>query len=358
MIRRFLPLLLTITATCAFAADVPAPNPPAGTPAAINGWLSVKGTHLCNQAGQPIQLRGMSTHGIQWYGWGKCLNEAALDALARDWGADVLRVSLYVQEGGYAKNPAKFTAEADQIIDEAIKRGLYVLIDWHMLTPGDPMVNLELARTYFTHMAERYSGSPNVLYEVANEPNGKYKDADGKSHRVDWLRIKAYAEQIIPIIRAKAPKGIVIVGTPDWSSLGVSGDHDAKEILASPLAGENLMYSFHFYAADHGEQYRKALEAAAEKLPMFVTEWGSQEASGDGRNDFKSAQAFIDLMAKYKISWTSWNYSDDERSGAVFKEGTAPRGPWTGDSLKEAGRWVQDKILNPPDNFPTQPPAK
>jgi endoglucanase len=213
------------------------------------------------------------------------------------------------------------------------------------------MVNLELARTYFTHMAERYAGSPNVLYEIANEPNGKYKDADGKSHRVDWLRIKAYAEQMIPVIRAKAPKSIVIVGTPDWSSLGVSGDHDPKEILASPLTGENLMYSFHFYAASHGEEYRKALDQAAEKLPVFVTEWGSQEASGDGRNDFKSAQAFIDLMARRKISWTNWNYSDDERSGAVFKEGTAPRGPWTGESLKEAGRWVQDRILNPPDDF-------
>jgi endoglucanase len=349
MFRFLLALLFAAFIAAATAAESPAP---AGTPVARNGWLSVKGTQLCNQAGQPIQLRGMSTHGIQWYGWGKGINEAALDALAGDWGADILRVSLYVQEGGYAKDPAKFTAQADTIIDETIKRGLYVLIDWHMLTPGDPMQNLELARTYFTHMAARYAGVPNVLYEIANEPNGKYKDAEGRSHRVDWLRIKAYAEQMIPVIRAASPKSIVIVGTPDWSSLGVSGDRDPKEILASPLAGENLMYSFHFYAASHGEEYRKALDQAAEKLPIFVTEWGSQEASGDGRNDFKSAQAFIDLMARRKISWTNWNYSDDERSGAVFKPGTAPKGPWTGDSLKEAGRWVQDKMRNPADDFP------
>jgi endoglucanase len=144
------------------------------------------------------------------------------------------------------------------------------------------------------------------------------------------------------------------VGTPDWSSLGVSGDHDSSEITASPLTGDNLMYSFHFYAASHGEEYRKALDAAAEKLPIFVTEWGSQESSGDGRNDFKSAQAFLDLMAKRKISWTSWNYSDDERSGAAFKEGTGPRGPFDVEHLKDAGKWVRDKIRNRGDDVPAK----
>ena len=39
----------------------------AQTPVAINGQLQVVGTKLTNQNGYPIQLRGMSSHGIQWY---------------------------------------------------------------------------------------------------------------------------------------------------------------------------------------------------------------------------------------------------------------------------------------------------
>ena len=124
-------------------------NAPPGSPAAVNGRLSLRGLNLCNEKGLPIQLRGMSTHGIQWYGWDKFLTPAALDALSKQWKADILRVSLYVQEEGYETDPAAFTAQAERIIDEVIARGMYVLVDWHILDPGDPMMNLEGAKTYF-----------------------------------------------------------------------------------------------------------------------------------------------------------------------------------------------------------------
>src|SRR6478735_4447095 len=113
----------------------------AQTPVQKNGQLRVTGLKLCNQYGNPIQLRGMSTHGIQWYGWGSCLNEASLDALAYDWGSDILRISLYVQEGGYETDPAGFTSQVNRLIEEATERGMYALVDWHQLTPGDPNYN-------------------------------------------------------------------------------------------------------------------------------------------------------------------------------------------------------------------------
>lgn len=320
------------------------PAAPAGSPVARNGQLSVCGRFLCNQQGQPVQLKGMSTHGLQWYGWGSCLTPASLDALATDWKAQVMRVSLYVQEEGYATDPVKYTAMADQVIDALIQRGLYVLIDWHMLAPGDPMFNLDRARVYFTHMAQRYGHSPNVLYEIANEPHGHYLE-QGRKHRVDWPRIQNYARQLIPVIRNIDPDGVIIVGTPDWSSLGVSGGSNPAEVYEHPLTGANLMYSFHFYAASHGQPYRQALAEAAAHLPVFVTEWGSQQYTGDGPNDFASAQAFLELMDRFKISWTSWNYSDDKRSGAAFVKGTcASGGPWNGQSLKPAGQWVREQI--------------
>ena len=75
----------------------------------------------------------------------------------------------------------------------------------------------------------------------------------------------------------------------------------------------------------------------ADYLPIFVTEWGTQTCTGDGANDVESSQQWIDLMAEKKISWTSWNFSDDWRSGAVLKTGACPNGPWTGTGLKESG---------------------
>ncbi|MER6999353.1 cellulase family glycosylhydrolase [Streptomyces sp. NPDC000410] len=317
------------------------PPPTGGTPVAVNGRLSVCGTKLCNQYGKPVQLRGMSTHGTQWYA--QCLTGGSLDALAKDWKADVLRVSTYVQEGGYATDPAKFTNLAHALIDQATARGMYVIVDWHMLDPGDPTYNLSRARTFFTAIASRHKDKKNIFYEIANEPSG-----------VAWSRVKSYAEQIIPVIRNIDGNAPVLVGTRAWSSLGVSEGANESEVVGNPVNASNIMYTFHFYAYSHREEYLNTLSRAADKLPMFVTEFGTQNYAGEGGNDFTMSQKYLDLMASKKISWTNWNYSDDHRSGAVFKSGTcAGDGPWTGTGpLKPAGVWIRDRIRSA-DNFPT-----
>ncbi len=315
-------------------------TPPGTTPVAINGQLHVCGTKLCNRFNQPIQLRGMSTHGLQWYY--QCLNTASLDALASDWNADIIRISMYIQEDGYETNPRLFTDRVHNLIEQATARGMYALVDWHMLDPGDPNFNLARARTFFTEIANRHKDKVNVLYEVANEPNG-----------VPWATIRGYHQQIIPVIRAEDPEAVILLGTRAWSSLGVSDGASETEIVSNPVSASNVMYTFHFYAASHGTEYLNALSRAADQIPMFVTEFGTQTFTGDGGNDFTRSQQYLDLMATKKISWTNWNYSDDMRTGAVFTQGTCPNGPFAGTSrLKPAGVWVRDRIRTA-DNFPT-----
>ena len=314
----------------------------AQTPVARNGQLQVIGTKLCNQYGNPIQLRGMSTHGIQWYGWGSCLTAASLDALANDWGADVLRISLYVQEGGYETDPAGFTAQVNRLIEEATARGMYALVDWHQLTPGDPNYNLSRAKTFFSAIANTHKNKNNIIYDICNEPNSG----------ATWAKIKTYADQIIPFIRAIDNDAVILVGTHGWSTMGLSGDGSLQDILNNPLQYPNVMYTFHFYAKEHRTEYLNQLNTASDRLPVFVTEFGTQEASGDGANDFAMAQQYIDLMRNKKISWTNWNYSDDFRSGAVWVTGTCSNGPWTTARLKPAGAWVRERMLNPADDFP------
>ncbi|MBB5079405.1 cellulase family glycosylhydrolase [Nonomuraea endophytica] len=308
-----------------------------GTPVEANGQLRVCGTKLCNENGKQIQLRGMSSHGLQWYS--QCLNTASLDALATDWKADVLRISMYIQEDGYETNPRLFTDRVHNLIEQATARGMYAIVDWHMLTPGDPMYNLARAKTFFTEIAQRHNNKKNLFYEIANEPNG-----------VSWSTVKSYAEQLIPVIRAIDSDTPILVGTRAWSSLGVSDGASETEVIGNPVNATNIMYTFHFYAASHGSNYFNTLSRAADRLPMFVTEFGTQTASGGGGNNFGMSQQYIDLMAQKKISWVNWNYSDDGLSGAVFTGGTCPNGPFTGTSrLKEAGVWIRERVRTPDD---------
>ncbi|GAA2261882.1 cellulase family glycosylhydrolase [Streptomyces atrovirens] len=325
---------------CTGSVEEPPPTPDDGTPVDINGQLHVCGVNLCNQYDRPIQLRGMSTHGIQWFS--QCYNTASLDALARDWRSDLLRISMYVQEDGYETDPAGFTARVNGLVDMAEARGMYAVIDFHTLTPGDPNFNLDRAKTFFASVAARNAGKNNVIYEIANEPNG-----------VSWAGIKSYAEQVIPVIRAADPDAVVIVGTRGWSSLGVSDGSDESEVVDNPVNATNIMYAFHFYAASHKDNYRATVSRAASRLPLFVSEFGTVSATGGGAVDRASSTAWLDLLDQLKISYANWTYSDADEGSAAFRPGTCDGTDYSGSGvLTESGALLKSRISTP-DAFPT-----
>ncbi|MER6624202.1 cellulase family glycosylhydrolase [Streptomyces sp. NPDC000931] len=325
---------------CTGSVEEPPPTPGDGTPVDINGQLHVCGVHLCNQYDRPIQLRGMSTHGIQWFS--QCYTDASLDALANDWRSDLLRISMYVQEDGYETDPAGFTRRVNGLVDMAEARGMYAVIDFHTLTPGDPNFNLDRAKTFFASVAARNAGKNNVIYEIANEPNG-----------VSWAGIKSYAEQVIPVIRAADPDAVVIVGTRGWSSLGVSDGSSESEVVANPVDATNIMYAFHFYAASHKDTYRATVSRAASRLPLFVSEFGTVSATGGGAVDRASSITWLDLLDQLKISYANWTYSDADEGSAAFRPGTCAGTDYSGSGvLTESGALLKSRISTP-DDFPT-----
>ena len=104
-----------------------------------------------------------------------------------------------------------------------------------------------------------------MIYEIANEPNG-----------VSWSTIKSYAEQVIPVIRANDPDAVVIVGTRGWSSLGVSDGGNADRDRQQP--GERAATSCTRSTSTPprtSDNYRTELARAADRLPLFVTEFGT-----------------------------------------------------------------------------------
>lgn len=299
---------------------------PWGTPVNYNGRLKVVGTQLLNQNGKPIQLRGVSTHGVQW--GSRFINPLSVAWIKNIWNASVLRVAMYTNEGGYLQNPA-LKQNVHEMVRLAIANGMYVIIDWHILSDRNPMWNIEAARGFFDEMSRTYARYPNVIYEICNEPNGS---------DVTWNdSIRPYAENIIATIRRNDPHNIIIVGTPHWSS-------DVGAAAANPLKGDlakNVMYAFHYYAGTHGD-VRWVLDAALSRgLPLFVTEWGVSTADGKNGVYWRESETFLRYLSEKSISWVAWSLMDDGNSSSLLLPGTDPGMLWNERSLSEAGRLVK-----------------
>lgn len=163
------------------------------------GALQVVGTQLCDQAGNPVQLRGVSTHGLAWYpGY---VNPAFFTELRRDWNANVVRLALYTAEnGGWCEG-----------------------------------------------------GGRDELYNLVR---------DG--------------------------------------------------MAAAVRAG----------------------------LPVFVSEFGICDASGNGTIDCASADAWVATMNELGISYAYWNLSNKDEASALFKSTCGKTSGFTADDLSEEGTWL------------------
>lgn len=282
-----------------------------------NGALSVNGIQLVNERGEAVVLHGMSTHGLHWFG-----NFASENAIAStaDYGANLFRCAMYTGEGGYLSDPSVKNTLINAV-DSAIRQDMYVIIDWHILSDGDPLANADKAEEFFAEMAERYGDNPAVLYEICNEPNGN----------VSWDgNVKPYAEKIIPVIRAKS-NGIILVGSPTWSQ-------DLHEASKNPINAENIMYTCHFYAGTHTDWLRQRIADCG--LPVFVTEWGTSAADGNGGVYLDEAQKWIDFMNERGISWANWSLCDKNESSASLKSGANAEDGISSEELTDSGKFV------------------
>lgn len=279
--------------------------------------LHVDGTFLLNAEGDTVVLTGPS---LGWHSnWGRFYNSGTIKALKENWGANVTRAAI----GAHASGDCVNSFEADSAnavnlamaaIDAAIENDMYIICDWHSHNN-----TLENAKKFFSVITEKYGDSPNILYEIWNEPL-----------EIEWQEIKDYAAEVIPVIRANAPGAVIIVGTPKW-------DQEVDVAAESPIDAPNLLYSLHYYAGTHKDWNRgKADKALAAGLPLIVSECGSMDHTGDGPIDYESWKAWIDWADANKVSVLMWDIADKDESCSMIKS-TAPSdgSQWTDDDLKE-----------------------
>lgn len=295
----------------------------AQTPVKQYGQLQVRGAQLCSQDGKPVVLRGVS---LGWHNlWPRFYNKGAVDELAKKWHASVIRAAMGVKiEDNYLENPSFAIDCMTPVIEEAIKDGVYVIIDWH----AHDMYTTEAAE-FFSKMSAKYGKYPNVIYELFNEP---VEDS--------WPALKEYAATVIKAIRANDPDNIILMGCPHW-------DQDIDKVAASPLEGvSNVMYTVHFYAATHKQYLRDRMQKAVEGgLPVFVSECAGMEASGDGPLNEEEYNKWIDLMERLKISWVNWSLSDKNETCSMLLPRAKATGNWTDDVIKPWGKLVKKTLL-------------
>jgi len=320
---------LSCAATCVLMAAAPAH---AATPVKQHGALSVSGTHIVDAHGDPVALSGVS---FFWdnTGWGqeRFYNAGTVHRFACDWHASLIRAAMGVDtRGGYLEDPKANRARVDTLVRAAKKDGIYVLIDWHSHHADS---NTDAAVAFFTDMAKTYGKLPNVIYELYNEP----------LNTADWhTQVKPYAEKVIDAIRAVDPDNLIIVGSPTW-------DQDVDVAAADPITGRaNIVYALHFYAGTHKDDLRaKARKAIDLGAPLFVSEWGTVNADGNGAPDTESTAAWQAFMRANCLSQANWAVSDKAESASLFKPGTKPAG-WTDADLTLSGLMVRDIVRATP----------
>lgn len=308
-------------------AETPAPSTtPKVTAAAPVGKLHVQGTRLCNEQGQPVQLRGVSTHGLAWFP--QFVNEEAFRTLRDDWHANTIRLAMYTAEsGGYCTDGDQ--NHLKQLIDNGVRAaadlGMYVIIDWHILSDSSPAMHQTEALAFFEEMSRKYAGYDNVLYEICNEPqNSPFVSV-----------IRPYAQAVLQVIRANDPDAVVLCGTNTWSQ-------DVDEVIGNRLEDPNVMYTLHFYAGTHKDNIRSKLQKALDAgIPVFVSECSICDASGNGGIDYDSANAWLNLLNENQVSYMAWSLSNKNETSALIRADCSLTSGWKEADLSETGQWFR-----------------
>lgn len=292
-----------------------------------HGKLSVRDGKLTDEEGEVFQLRGVSTHGISWFP--QYVNKKAFRQLRDQWGCNVVRLAMYTSEyNGYCtgdkENRKKLNALIRKGVKYATQLDMYVIIDWHILSDGNPNTYLKESKKFFRMMSKKYKNNDHVLYEICNEPNGG----------TTWSDVKSYATKLVKTIRKNDKDAIIIIGSPTWSQ-------DVDQAAQNPVKGKNLMYSLHFYASTHREELRKKAQTAIDKkLALLVTEFGICESSGNGWIDEAEANRWIDFLNQNDISYVMWSFCNKAESASILKSECTKTFGFKQSDLSQAGRWL------------------
>lgn len=313
--------------------------------------LKVNGTQLCYADGTPAVFRGVS---LGWHNlWPRFYNQDAIKTLVSDWQVPIIRAAIGADDHANADNPGcheGFMTEPEfamehlyAAVDGAIAAGCYVIVDFH-----SHVLHPEAAADFFTQVATRYKGVPNVIYELFNEPvcqsfedSRAYDDlGNPEAMAAFWAKLKDYAEGLIKVITDIDPsEPLILMGCPSW-------DQRIDLPTSNPVEYGNLMYTVHFYAATHKQYLRDACDAAmAAGTPVFISECAGCDASGDGEIDSAEWKAWSDWATEKGVSMLTWSISDKAETCSMLTPEATSEGPWPEEVIKPWGKIIKNWLI-------------
>jgi endoglucanase len=277
--------------------------------------------------------------------WGLTLEAGFFDRI-KEAGFQSVRIPIrWATHTGPApefKVDAAFFDRVDWAIDQALSRGLAVVINSHhdndlYKEPDNHQGRLEVT---WRQIAARYKGRPDrLVFELLNEPNGGLTDE----------RWQAMFPKLLAIVRESNPTRVVMVGPGHWNNV------DNLKSLVLPEGDRRLIATFHYYSPFHfthqgaewvegsgawkGETWtgtpgqvealRKDFEKAAKwgasnHRPLYLGEFGAFSAAPmDSRATWTSAVARE--AERLGFSWAYWEFASG--FGAYDKDSGQWRGP-------------------------------
>ena len=292
---------------------------------------------IVDQNGNPYQLRGASTHGIQWDVGYNYVNKGAMQSLRDEWGVNLFRMACYVTQNGYTEGAqSSMDKTIEKGVEAAKELGMYVIVDWHVHSkdnnPENPNTTKSWAKDFFTKYATKYKNYDNVIFELCNEPVGtSWYDGSGND-------LYSYCKEIAGIIRDCGSDALIVCGTNTWSQ-------DVDDVVKKPLkydGFEDILYTFHFYSGTHyADKMAKVKTATADGTPIFVTEFGICDASGNGGFNTANADAWIKLLDSYNISYACWSFCNKGESASYLKTSCSKTtGGYVASDLATTGIWL------------------
>ena len=302
-------------------------------------WLHVDGNMVKDTAGNIVTLRGVSIIAPE-YATSNPYNPKTpaeyiswLADSTRGWYSSILRIPVC----GLNTTPAIAYNFIDPLVQQAIRLGLYVIIDFHNVTNyGNGGTSQATVLNFWKYFAPKYADSSNVLFEVYNEP----------VNPADWNQWKNFIQPVVNAIRTFAPKNIILMGSPQWSTY-------TNYAVSNLISGDNIVYVFHIYP-NQGAPISTLLDSkfgnAANSIPVMITEFGWNQNAGysDGITYGTTTNWGIPfrkyLDAHPTISWVNWVF-DNYWMPSIFDQnwnlmGTENQGEFIKSWLAEKNKLV------------------
>ena len=282
--------------------------------------LQARGNRIVNSEGNPIRLYGLMPSDPARLDSQELFNEEFY-VHVRNTGANVIRLAVHPHY--WVDDPDYLWRYIDPVVSWAGENGLYVIIDWHYIGNIETgvvheMLDIsippeELTSEFWRLLASYFSGVPNVIFDIWNEPAGGIS-------ATTWQQ---YATEITRLIRAQGANQLVLIG-------GVEFARDLSWILNNPVQDENVAYAVHIYPAHSRVMWDYWFGDASQKFPVLTSEWGfideyrdndSSHLVGD-RNSY--AEPLLAYLDAHWIGWVACWYDDEWIPPMFLPDWTAP----------------------------------